>query len=156
MDGKNYGNVNVSDEVISSVAYLAAKDVPGISAMHNSIGTGIAEFLGKKSLSKGVKINVNGDDVIIDLYVIVDYGIKIPNIAWKVQEKVKAEVENVTGLNVLDVNVHVEGIDLRKYDCEQGYGTCEDDVDDVDVDDINDLGGCCGSHCCCDCDGCED
>ena len=130
---ENFGEINVSDEVISIIAYRAALGVKGISGMHNSIGNGIAELLGKKNIPKGVKVNVNNKEVILDLSVIVDYaaGISIPDVAWQVQEKVKYEVEKYTGLEVLTVNVHVEGVNIEN--------TYEDEDDPLQED-----FGCCG------------
>ncbi|MDR1392130.1 MAG: Asp23/Gls24 family envelope stress response protein [Clostridiales bacterium] len=116
---QNAGEVNISDEVVSIIASHAAKDIPGISSMQNSLGTGIAEFLGKKNLSKGVKVNVNDSEVVIDLFVIIEYDVQIPQVAWKVQERVKSKVEEATGLNVISVNVHVEGINIKKDDQEE-------------------------------------
>ena len=77
---------------------------------------GIAELLGKKNMSKGVKVSVSDKDVTLNLSIIVEYGAKIPDVAWEIQEKVKSEVEAMTGLNVIAVNVSVEGVNVPKSD----------------------------------------
>ena len=82
--------------------------------MGNSISGGFAELLGKKNLSKGVKVLISEKTVSLDLSIIVEYGAKIPDVAWKLQEKVKSEVEAMTGLNVVAVNVSVDGVNVPK------------------------------------------
>ena len=108
------GTVNISDEVVTIIASLAASEVKGVSGMVNTLSGGFAEFLGKKNLSKGVKVSVENNKAVLDLYIIVEYGVKIPDVAWNIQEKVKSEVEAMTGLEVEAVNVNVAGIDVAK------------------------------------------
>ena len=112
------GNVNISDEVISVIASLAASEVKGVFGMAGGIQGGIAELLGKKNLSKGVKLIANENDVTVDLSIIVEYGVKIPDVAWELQKKVKNEVEAMTGLNVVGVNISVDGVNVPKIDKE--------------------------------------
>ncbi len=109
----NDGNIAISNEVIATIAAVAAKSIDGVSGMMNSIVGGFAEFLGKKNHSKGVKVIVNDKDVKIDMFVVVDYGVKIPDVAWEIQVKTKSEVEAMTGLNVTAVNVNIEGINTN-------------------------------------------
>ncbi len=109
---ENNGNVNISDEVVAVVASLAAAEVKGIAGMVSGVAGGIAELIGKKSLSKGVKIVREENKVTIDLSVIVEYGAKIPDVAWELQEKVKSEVELMTGLEVVSVNVSVDSVNV--------------------------------------------
>lgn len=106
------GTVNISDEVIAVMASLAATGVKGVAGMAGGVVGGIAELLGKKSLSKGVKISKDGENLVLDLSVVVEYGTKIPEISWEVQDKVKAEIETMTGLIVSVVNVNVDGINV--------------------------------------------
>ncbi len=113
------GSVNISNDVVSIVASLAASGVKGVSGMVSSVSGGIAELLGKKNMSKGVKVSVTGKDVTLNLSIIVEYGAKIPDVAWEIQEKVKSEVEAMTGLNVVAVNVNVEGVNVPKSDGEK-------------------------------------
>ncbi len=115
---KNYlpedGSVRIADEVVSTIAGLAAMEIEGVAGMSGGIAGGIAEALGKKNLSRGVKVEVGEEEVLIDLYLIVDYGMRIPDIAWNVQDNVKKAVEEMTGLNVLKVNIHVQGVSFPK------------------------------------------
>lgn len=113
---EQFGNVNISNDVVSIVASLAASSVKGVSGMVSSISGGIAELLGKKNMSKGVKVSVSDKEVTLDLAIIVEYGAKIPDVAWEIQEKVKSEVEAMTGLSVMAVNVSVEGVNVPRSD----------------------------------------
>lgn len=108
----NSGNVNISDEVVSVIASMAAAGVSGVSGMVGGVAGGFVELLGKKNLSKGVKITTDNGKVSLDLAIIVEYGAKIPDVAWDVQEKVKSEVEVMTGLEVIAVNISVEGVNV--------------------------------------------
>ena len=110
------GNVNIADEVVSIIASLAAAEVKGVASMGS---TGFADLLGKKNLSRGVKLAVDNKSVTLDLSVIVEYGAKIPDVAWELQEKVKSEVESMTGLNVAAVNISVDGVNVPKLDKEE-------------------------------------
>lgn len=110
----NYGKVTFADEVIAIIAGLAATEIPGVAAMSGGIAGGIVEKLGKKNLSKGVKVEVGEKETAIDLFIIVDYGVRIPEIAWNIQENVKKAVENMTGLNVIEVNIHIQGVNFEK------------------------------------------
>ncbi len=109
-----HGSVKIADEVVAVIAELAAKEVKGIIGMSGGIVDSITEILGKKSLSKGIKVEVGDKETIIDLYVIVEYGVRIPDIAWQVQENVKKAVETMTGLNVVGVNIHIQGVNIEK------------------------------------------
>lgn len=113
---ENTGSINISNDVVSIVASLAASSVKGVSGMVSSISGGFAELLGKKNMSKGVKVSVTDKKATLDLAIIVEYGAKIPDVAWEIQEKVKSEVEAMTGLNVAAVNVSVEGVNVPKDD----------------------------------------
>ncbi|SNR86821.1 Uncharacterized conserved protein YloU, alkaline shock protein (Asp23) family [Anaerovirgula multivorans] len=109
-----YGEIKIADEVIITIAGLAATEVEGVCGMSGGLVDGIVEILGKKSLSKGVKLEVLEEAVAIDLYLIVDYGVKIPDIAWKIQDNVKAAIESMLGMKVVDVNIHIQGVNFPK------------------------------------------
>lgn len=106
----NLGAVKIADEVVSIIAGLAATEVEGIEGMSGGIAGGIAEMLGKKNFAKGVKVEVGEKEAAIDLYIIVKYGVRIPDVALSVQENVKQAIETMTGLSVIEVNVHVQGV----------------------------------------------
>ena len=108
------GNIKISVDVVAKIAGIAASEIEGVSAMHRSFVGGVAQKLGKKNSSQGVRVEITEDMTNIDLYLIVEYGVKIPELAWNVQESVKASVESMTGLNVAAVNIHIEGIDFEK------------------------------------------
>ncbi len=104
----------ISGDVISTIASVAAKSVKGVFGMYTTISGGFAEFLGRKNQSKGVKVLVEGKDCTIDVFIVIEYGTIIPDISWEIQDKVKNDVEAMTGLNVKNVNVNVEGVNVTK------------------------------------------
>lgn len=104
------GTVRIADEVVAIIAGLASTEVEGVAGMSGGIAGGFAELLGRKNLSKGVKVKIEENETFIDLFVIADYGTKIHEVAKEVQEKTKQAVENMTGLNVSYVNVHIQGV----------------------------------------------
>ena len=111
---EEYGKVTFADEVVAIIAGLAATEVRGVSAMSGSVAGGIVERLGRKNLSKGVKVEVGEKETAIDLYIIFEYGVRIPEVAWNIQESVKKAVESMTGLTVVEVNVHIQGVSFEK------------------------------------------
>jgi len=104
------GAVRIADEVVSIIAGLAATEVNGIAGMSGGVVGGIAEILGRKNFAKGVKVEVGEREAAIDLYIIVQYGVRIPDVALAAQENVKQAIETMTGLSVVEVNVHVQGV----------------------------------------------
>ncbi len=108
------GAIKITDEVVAIIAGIAAMEVQGVSSMSGGIAGGIAEALGRKNLAKGVKVEVGEKEAAIDLYIIVDYGYRIPEVAWSIQEKVKQAVEEMTGLEVIEVNIHVQGVNIER------------------------------------------
>ena len=113
-ENQELGTIKISEEVVSVIAGLAATEVPGVAGMSGGVVNGLSEMLGRKNLGKGVKVEVGEKEVSIDLYLIVDYGVRIPEVAWNVQENVKNAVENMTGLKVVEVNIHVQGVNMDK------------------------------------------
>ena len=106
------GSVKIADEVVSIIAGLAATEIEGIAGMSGGLVGGIAEMLGRKNFSKGVKVEVGEREAAIDLYVIVKYGVRIPDVALAAQENIKQAIETMTGLSVVEVNVHVQGVNF--------------------------------------------
>ncbi len=114
-DEKNdIGSVRISNDVVAIVSGVAATEIKGVVGMSGGITGGITELLGMKNLSKGVKVEVNGNDTNIDLYLVVEYGSNIAEVGKKVQENVKSTVETMTGLNVLNINVNIQGVSVPK------------------------------------------
>ncbi len=108
------GSIKIADEVVGIIAGLAASETAGIAGMSGGVVGGIAELLGRKNLSKGVKVEVGEKEAAIDLFVVVEFGSKINEVARVVQENVKSAVENMTGLKVVEINVHVQGVIFQK------------------------------------------
>lgn len=108
------GAIKITDEVVAIIAGIAAMEVPGVTSMSGGIAGGIAEALGRKNLSKGVKVEVGEKEAAIDLFIIVEYGYRIPEVAWTIQERVKSAVEDMTGLNVVEVNIHIQGVNIER------------------------------------------
>lgn len=116
--GPNLGAVRIADEVVSIIAGLAATEVDGIAGMSGGIAGGIAEMLGRKNFSKGVRVEVGEKETAVDLYIIVKYGVRIPDVALSAQENVKKAIETMTGLSVVEVNVHVQGVGFPETETE--------------------------------------
>ena len=111
------GIVKISDEVVAVIAGLACSDVKGIVGISSGIVGGITQILsGKKNLSKGVKVNVGENDATIDIFIVVEYGVKIPEVASEVQNSVKKAVESMTGLSVSAINIFVQNVYLPKVE----------------------------------------
>ncbi len=108
------GEVQIADEVVAIIAGLAATEVEGVSSMAGNITNELVGKLGMKNLSKGVKVIVTDEDVSVDLSLNIAYGFSIPGVCEKVQDRVKSAIENMTGLNVLDVNIKIAGVDLEE------------------------------------------
>ncbi|WP_066634910.1 Asp23/Gls24 family envelope stress response protein [Desulfolucanica intricata] len=106
----NMGSVRISDEVVKIIAGLAATEVPGVVGMSGGIVGGFAEKLGRKNLSKGVKVEVGEKEAAVDISIIVEYGMQIHDVAVRVQSNVKNAIEAMTGLVVVEVNVGVQGV----------------------------------------------
>ena len=102
-------SVVISEEVVSVIAGIAVSEVPGVVDTAGGFAGGISEvFSGKKKLSKGIKVEVGEKETKIDVNIIVEYGTRIPDVAFEIQNKVKQAVKEMTGLEVLEVNVHVQ------------------------------------------------
>ena len=108
------GSIKITDEVVAIIAGIAAMEVPGVYSMSGGFAGGISEILGRKNLSKGVKVEMGEKQALIDLYILVEYGCRIPEVAWEIQEKVKRSVELMTGLEVKEVNIHIQGVNIEK------------------------------------------
>lgn len=113
-EGVDYGTVKIANEVVAIIAGLASTEVEGVAGMSGGITGGISDMLGMKNLSKGVKVEVGEKECAIDIFIIVEYGSRISEVALRVQENVKEAVETMTGLNVIEVNVNVQGVNIPK------------------------------------------
>ncbi len=104
------GSVKIADEVVAVIAGVAASDVEGVVGMSGGLVGDLGEILGKKSLSNGVKVQVGEKEAIIDLFIVVEYGARIPDVAYRAQQSVKSAVQVMTGLTVIEVNIHIQGV----------------------------------------------
>ena len=106
--------IKISSDVIAVIAGVAVSEVPGVFGMAGGFAGGITEVLkGKKNLAKGIKVDTTDNKAKIDVNIIVDYWARIPDVAFEIQNRVKTAVENMTGLKVEEVNVHVQGVNTE-------------------------------------------
>ena len=115
-DDSSMGEVKIADEVVGIIAALAATEVEGVASMAGSITNELISRLGMKNLSKGVKVDVLEGVVTVSLALNMKYNYSIMDVSAKVQEKVKSAVENMTGLEVADVNVKVAGVEMESQE----------------------------------------
>lgn len=108
------GNLKVSDDVIAIIAGLATVEVAGVYSMSGGLTGGIAEVLGIRNLSKGIKVETKEGKVYINIFIIAEFGSRIPEVAWNIQEKVKKTVERMTGMRVMEANIHVQSVNIPK------------------------------------------
>ena len=113
-ENSDIGSVKIANDVIGMIAALAAMEIDGVSGMSGNITSEVLQKSGYKKLSKGVRVQLNGKNVAVDLALLMGYGFNIPATSQKVQTRVKNTVENMTGLNVTDVNVHISGITVAE------------------------------------------
>lgn len=111
--------IKISNDVIAVIAGVAASEVPGVAGMVGGIAGGLTEALkGKKNLAKGIKVEATEATAKIDVNIIVEYGSRIPDVAFEIQNRVKKSVESMTGLKVNEVNVHVQGVNTENLSSE--------------------------------------
>ena len=106
------GKIKISNDVIAVIAAIAATDTKGVVGMSGGVVDGIVEMIGKKTLSKGVRVEAGDEECSIDVYIIVEYGHKIMDVAKHVQINVSKAVISLTGLKVNEVNICVQGINI--------------------------------------------
>jgi uncharacterized alkaline shock family protein YloU len=113
-------SVRIADDVVGVIAGIAAMEVEGVAGMSGGFAAEMSErMLGKKILSKGVKAQVGEKEAAIDLYIVVEYGVRIPDVATKVQESVKRSVESMTGLECVEINIHIQGVSFESDNHEE-------------------------------------
>ncbi|MFB9279888.1 Asp23/Gls24 family envelope stress response protein [Cohnella cellulosilytica] len=112
-DELQQGIIRISDDVVATIAGLAALETPGVAAMSGGISEGLAKRLSGRNAQKGVSVEVGQVEAAIDLRIVVQYGIPIQEVGRRLQENVREAVQNMTGLNVVEVNVKVEGVAFK-------------------------------------------
>lgn len=112
-DGSEYGQIRINNNVIAIIAHETAKKVPGVVELQGSLADGIAGIIGKKTKDKGIRVEKENEELLtIDLTVVLEYGVCIPDICLQLQSAVKTAIEEMTGQSVYSVNVLVQGIRL--------------------------------------------
>ena len=107
------GTITYANEVIAIIAGVATNEVEGVAGMIS--GGGISEVFGRnKNITKGVKVELGTEETSIDIYLIIEYGMPIQTVAGNVQENVRKAIESMTGLHVVRVDVHVQGVSFEK------------------------------------------
>lgn len=123
--------IQISNDVVAVIAGVAVSEVRGVASMQGGFAGGIGEVLsGKKNMAKGIKVDSEDGKVKIDVNIIVEYGTRIPDIAFEIQNRVKKSIENMTGLKVVEVNVHVQGVSIEneKKEEQKEEGTQENET----------------------------
>lgn len=105
--------IKIADDVIATIAGKSALEVKGVYSMAGGFAGGISEVFGKKSYTKGIKVDNTEKGLKIDVNIIVEYGSRIPDVAYEIQNKVKNSIENMTGLKIDEVNVHIQGVNTE-------------------------------------------
>lgn len=118
LDSTANGTVSFATDVVATIAGLAATEVEGVAAMINNGNLGLVDMLrknqGNRPLTRGVKVEINGNQVRVQLTVTVDYGSPVPTVAREIQDNVKKAIETMTGLEVPEINIYVQGISFEK------------------------------------------
>lgn len=114
MNIKEMGHINISEDVLATIASLAASEIKGVADMQGSMAGSIGEKLGVKNLSKGVKVILSENKAVIDAFIMVEYGTVIQDVATKVQENIKTTVESMTDVVVESVDIYVQGVVLKQ------------------------------------------
>jgi uncharacterized alkaline shock family protein YloU len=111
-NGTELGAVQIHQSVIATIARLSAMKIPGVVEMSGGLVDGLAGMIGKKSVDRGIRVGFEENSVTIELHVILEYGVRIPHVAWKIQTDVRQAVEQMTGKPVKSVQVVVQGVRL--------------------------------------------
>ena len=114
LENGNMGQVQIADEVVAIIAGLAATEVEGVASMAGNITNELVSKLGKKSLSKGIRVKVEDGIVNVNVALNIAYGYSVPKTCKKVQEKVRAAIENMTGLEVEKVDIQIANVSISK------------------------------------------
>lgn len=111
------GAVKISDDVIAICVINAALSTKGVAGLSGGLTDTISRnILGKDPLKKGIKLSKEDDEIIIDIYVVVNYGVKIPEVAWNIQKNVKREVESMFDIISKTINIHVQGVHFAEQE----------------------------------------
>ncbi|EEJ39822.1 Asp23/Gls24 family envelope stress response protein [Limosilactobacillus vaginalis] len=130
-EDQSLGTIEVAPRVVEIIAGVAASEIDGVSKMYGSLANSFGELLGRSDQRRGVKLTNQNENLTIDIDVYIDYGVSVPKLAAKIQDRVKQQVTLMTDLNVSEVNIHVKGIVQKKeeqtVDPDDIFGEHEDD-----------------------------
>ncbi|MGE7764573.1 Asp23/Gls24 family envelope stress response protein [Peribacillus sp. NPDC096540] len=115
------GRVEIAPEVIEVIAGIAASEVEGVAHMRGNFATGVVEKLGKKNHGKGVKVDLTGETIKVELYCVMKFGVSIPKVAQEVQDNIREALLNMTAIDAGEVNIHVVGIAFENAKQEADY-----------------------------------
>ena len=115
-DGADLGVVQIHNNVIATIARLAALKVPGVAEMSGTFVDGLAGMIGKQVVDRGIRVDLEENVVLIELHVVIDFGVRIPHVAWQIQNEVRQAVEQMTGKSVRAVNVIVQALKFHGGD----------------------------------------
>ncbi|KAA0549470.1 Asp23/Gls24 family envelope stress response protein [Bacillus sp. BGMRC 2118] len=107
------GKVEIAPEVIEVIASIASSEVEGVASMRGNFASGVVERLGKKNHGKGVKVELNEEGISVDVYVVMNFGVAIPNVAKNIQDNIRLALMTMTALEVNEVNIHVVGVQFE-------------------------------------------
>lgn len=116
------GKVEIAPEVIEVIAGFASAEVDGVASMRGNFATGVAEKLGRKSHGKGIKVELGEDGIVIDVYVVMQFGVSIPDVAKRIQDNIRQALLNMTALEVNEINIHVVGVQFEQKVEEEELG----------------------------------
>ncbi|MFD0048441.1 Asp23/Gls24 family envelope stress response protein [Actinomycetes bacterium NPDC127524] len=115
------GKVEIAPDVIEVIAGIAAGEVEGVASMRGNFASGVVEKLGKKNHGKGVKVDIAGEGIKLDLYCVMKFGVSIPKVAQEVQDNIREALLNMTALDADEINIHVVGIQFENAKPEAEY-----------------------------------
>lgn len=111
--------IKIADDVVATIAGKAVMEVNGVYSMFGGFAGGISEVFGKKNYTKGIKVDNTEKGLKVDVNIIVEYGARIPDVAYEIQNRVKKAIENMTGLTLEEVNVHIQGVNTEPQNKEE-------------------------------------
>jgi uncharacterized alkaline shock family protein YloU len=112
-DHASLGKVEIAPEVIEVIASIASSEVEGVASMRGNFASGVVERLGKKNHGKGVRVELTDEGIIVDVYVVMNFGVSIPTVAKNIQDSIRQTLDTMTALKVDEVNIHVVGVQFE-------------------------------------------
>lgn len=107
------GKIKISDDVIATIATVAAENIEGVVKVSTNFKSQMSDILNTKNINRGVKVNIGERQTVVDIYITIEYGVKVLELSEKVQKTVKEAIENMTDFDVVEINVHINGIAVK-------------------------------------------